>query len=94
LAWLEGMRLTTEWIRQPTRMESDCVTLIKALSSTDPSRASWLEIITEIKELSRLLLSVVSPMFEVWQTKVLFLNICRFNFFINFEHSFYLKQNL
>jgi hypothetical protein len=65
-------------------MESDCVTLIKALSSTDPSRASWLEIITEIKELSRLLLSVVSPMFEVWQTKVLFLNICRLNFFYQF----------
>jgi hypothetical protein len=36
-------------------VEYDCMALIKALSSADPSRACWLWVITEIKELRRLL---------------------------------------
>jgi hypothetical protein len=43
-----------EWVRHPLLVESDCLTLIKALRSSQPNRASWLGIITEIKELSQL----------------------------------------
>jgi hypothetical protein len=55
LACLEGMRPMLEWVSRPTCVESDCVTLIKAIRSLDLSRARWLGIIAEIKELSRLL---------------------------------------
>jgi hypothetical protein len=32
---LEGLRLTAEWIGQPTYVESDCLNLIKALGNKD-----------------------------------------------------------
>jgi hypothetical protein len=47
--------LVTNWVRQPTVLESDCLSLIKSLHSPDPNRASCLGIIKEIKELNQLL---------------------------------------
>jgi ribonuclease HI len=54
-ACLEGLRLTAEWVRQPTYVESDCLNLIHALRKTAESRSSWEGIITEAKAICRLL---------------------------------------
>jgi hypothetical protein len=56
LACMEGMRLATDWLRQPTMVESDCLGLIKEIRSGEDSRASWVGSIAEIKALSQLLL--------------------------------------
>jgi hypothetical protein len=53
LACLEGMRLASHWVRQLVIVESDWLSLIKTLQASTSDRASWLGIITEIKELSR-----------------------------------------
>jgi hypothetical protein len=55
IACLHGVRLATEWIRQPIVVESDCQTLIKTTKERGPNRARWAGIIQEIKALSNLL---------------------------------------
>jgi hypothetical protein len=55
IACLDGLRLATEWIRQPTVVESDCQTLIMAIKDRGSSRGQWAGIIQEIKALSNLL---------------------------------------
>jgi hypothetical protein len=52
---LEGIRLASAWVQQPVILESDCLTLIKALQSPGQDRASWQGGITETKALSELL---------------------------------------
>ncbi|GJN16502.1 hypothetical protein PR202_gb03501 [Eleusine coracana subsp. coracana] len=54
-ACLEGVRLTAEWVRQPAHVEADCSTLIDALNSKRPSRASWAGILAEIQKAGILL---------------------------------------
>jgi hypothetical protein len=42
LACLEGgIRLATAWVNQPVHIESDCLSLVKALRSSCPDRVSW-----------------------------------------------------
>jgi hypothetical protein len=52
---MQGIHLTMEWIRLPTAVETDCSTLIQALRTTENNRANWTGLISEIKDLSRLL---------------------------------------
>jgi hypothetical protein len=51
----EGVRLAVEWIRQPTIIESDCLTLIRAIEQRKESLSSWDGIIQEIRGVSSLL---------------------------------------
>jgi hypothetical protein len=55
LACLEGTRLAVNWIRQPTVVESDCLSLTKTIQAPVQNRASWAGIIKETKDLSLLL---------------------------------------
>jgi ribonuclease HI len=55
LACLQGMRLVTEWVRLQVLVETDCSMLVQALGKCVTNRARWAGIITEIKEMSRLL---------------------------------------
>jgi hypothetical protein len=48
-ACLLGLRLVTEWIRQPAHLESDCSTLTKALETRHSSRSACAGIIEEIR---------------------------------------------
>jgi hypothetical protein len=52
-ACLRGVRLAAEWIRQPIRMEGDCLTLIRAIGASQVSRSSIEGIINEIRVASR-----------------------------------------
>jgi hypothetical protein len=45
-ACLHGIRLTTEWIRQPTLVEANCATLIHALGKVVDSQSQWAGVIT------------------------------------------------
>jgi hypothetical protein len=54
-ACLLGVRLTAEWIRQPTCVESDCSNLAKALGQEMEPRSSWAGILSEIKAAGNLL---------------------------------------
>jgi hypothetical protein len=54
-ACLQGLHLITEWIRQPARVESDCLVLVRALGQDVEPRSSWARIIAEIKATTYLL---------------------------------------
>jgi hypothetical protein len=41
LACLERIRLTVEWVRLPTEVETDCATLVKAVNGIGISRARF-----------------------------------------------------
>jgi len=47
-ACLEGIRLVTKWIKQPTIIESDCLSVAVALNSENESRASFSNIIKKL----------------------------------------------
>jgi ribonuclease HI len=53
-ACLEGMRLVAEWIRQPTCVESDCLSLTNALNNGAEARAGWAGI-SEIQAIGTIL---------------------------------------
>jgi ribonuclease HI len=55
MACLEGIRLAVEWMGKPTRLESDCLTIINCLREGDARRAAWSSINNEIIEVGRLL---------------------------------------
>jgi ribonuclease HI len=48
-ACLQGIRLVTEWIKQPVCVESDCANLIQAISQKEEDRSRWAGIIKEIQ---------------------------------------------
>jgi ribonuclease HI len=54
-ACLEGLRLTAEWVRQPTIVESDCQNLIQDVQGPIDARASQAGMLKEIKGAIRLL---------------------------------------
>jgi hypothetical protein len=54
-ACLFGVRLSVEWIRQTTCVESDCSNLVKALGQEVDQRSRWAGILLEIKEVGNLL---------------------------------------
>ena len=49
VAGLEGVQLSNEWIRKPTVIESDCHSVVKSLLFDDENRASFSNIVKEIK---------------------------------------------
>jgi ribonuclease HI len=55
-ACLAGLRLVVEWNNQPTQVEVDCQTLVKAIKDRSESRASWAGLIEEIRGVIALLL--------------------------------------
>lgn len=54
-ACLEGLRLTTAWVRQPVIVEADCATLITALKAPPQPRARWASVLDEIRAVEGLL---------------------------------------
>lgn len=46
-AGLQSLRMVAEWIRQPTCLEADCLTLTKALTTCYEPQAAWAGIIAE-----------------------------------------------
>jgi hypothetical protein len=48
-ACLEGVRLTVEWIRKPTCVETKCSNLVRALKKKIKDKSSWSGILTEIQ---------------------------------------------
>jgi hypothetical protein len=54
-ACLEGVRLAAEWIRLPTRVESDCKTLITGLERKNDIRSAWACILAEIQAIGNIL---------------------------------------
>jgi hypothetical protein len=48
-AGLQGLRLVAEWIKQPTCLEADYLTLIKAISASQAPRSVWAGVIVEIR---------------------------------------------
>ncbi|CAL4891658.1 unnamed protein product [Urochloa decumbens] len=48
-ACLEGVKLLSEWSRNPTVIESDCHNLVSALTAKSDNRASFSNIVKEIK---------------------------------------------
>jgi hypothetical protein len=54
-ACLHGLRLTMEWIREPTWVESDCSTLINDIVNRNDTRSSLPGILSEIKAVGSLL---------------------------------------
>lgn len=49
MACLEGVQLSNEWIRKPMVIESDCHNVVKSLLSGAENRASFSNIVKEIK---------------------------------------------
>ena len=49
VACLEGVQLSNEWIRKPTMIESDCHCVVTSLLFDDENRASFSNIVKEIK---------------------------------------------
>jgi hypothetical protein len=56
----EGIRLMVEWIKQPIRVESDCVNLIRAMEKKKVARSSWEGILLEIQAVCSLLSDLAS----------------------------------
>jgi ribonuclease HI len=54
-ACLQGIRLVAQWIKQPTHIETDCQTLVKAIEVLEPDRASWTGLVEEIQAVKNLL---------------------------------------
>jgi hypothetical protein len=54
-AGLQGLRLVSEWVKQPTCFEADCLTLTKALTACQEPRSGWAGIIGETQGVMRLL---------------------------------------
>jgi ribonuclease HI len=54
-ACLQGLRLALEWSQQPVIVEADCLSMIRAVLTTEEDRASWAGLIQEIKGVSVLL---------------------------------------
>jgi hypothetical protein len=49
-----------EWIKQPIRVESDCVNLIRAMEKKKVARSSWEGILLEIQAVCSLLSDLAS----------------------------------
>jgi ribonuclease HI len=54
-ALLHGLRLATEWVRQPIWVETDCLNLIRDLTKTIGTRSSMTGILADIQAVGRLL---------------------------------------
>jgi hypothetical protein len=54
-AYLRGIRLAAEWVRQPAMIEIDCTNIIRALHSKPEDRASWEGILKETRAACMLL---------------------------------------
>jgi hypothetical protein len=54
-AYLQGIRLVAQWIKQPTHIEMDCQTLVKAIKVPEPDRAAWTGLVEEIQAATSLL---------------------------------------
>jgi hypothetical protein len=54
-ACLQGLRLVLEWIKHPTCIEADCLSLIKALETSHAPRSGWAGVIEEIQAARNLL---------------------------------------
>jgi hypothetical protein len=54
-AYLLGIRLSAEWVRQPAIIETDCANIIRALRSKTEGRAAWEGILKEIRAACMLL---------------------------------------
>ncbi|OEL23485.1 hypothetical protein BAE44_0015498 [Dichanthelium oligosanthes] len=55
IACVEGIRLATQWCRQPVIIESDCARVVAALQSKSMDKSTLSFVVTEGKELSQLL---------------------------------------
>jgi hypothetical protein len=55
-ACLEGLRLTLEWIRHPTWVEMDCLTIIQDIGRKEDTRSSLAGLLVEVKAVGNLLL--------------------------------------
>jgi hypothetical protein len=54
-ACLEGLRLSAEWIRQPTSVESDCSNLVNDIRLPANSRSSLAGVLSEIRAVRAIL---------------------------------------
>jgi hypothetical protein len=54
-ACLEGLRLSADWIRQPVRVESDCLNLTNDIQWKTSSRSCLMGILSEIQAVKSLL---------------------------------------
>jgi ribonuclease HI len=48
-ACLQGAKLVAQWIKQPTFIEMDCQTLVKAIVAPELDRAAWAGLVEEIR---------------------------------------------
>jgi hypothetical protein len=54
-AYLDGVRLVAEWVRQPAIVESDCLTMIDALRQGTDCRRPGMGVLREIHAVCSLL---------------------------------------
>jgi hypothetical protein len=52
---MRGLQLVRDWIRQPTCLESDCLTMVSSLSRAPKQRSESAGILMEIGEVMQLL---------------------------------------